>query len=171
MAKSKSKSKRTSKSKSKTSKGLIAGLSIGGVVVLIAGTLVVLHFMGVFDKLFKKKPSKSNTHKNCRGLKKGGSIDNNTSVIKNDLLTEGDQEMDILDLEVNGSVLTANLGPVGSIKVDIDKKTLTFPSDKPGGGMITEQVDMLYNESLNLIICISKDGDTEVAIDASYFGC
>tara|TARA_B100000900_G_C20531992_1_gene696742 strand:- start:672 stop:1349 length:678 start_codon:yes stop_codon:yes gene_type:complete len=58
MAKSKSRSKRKSKrtSKPRTShKGLIAGLSIGGVVALIAGALVVMFFMGVFDDLFKKK--------------------------------------------------------------------------------------------------------------------
>ena len=52
-SKSKSKSKRTSKPRT-SHKGLIAGLSIGGVVVLIAGALVVMFFMGVFDDLFKK---------------------------------------------------------------------------------------------------------------------
>lgn len=58
MAKSKSRSKRKSKrtSKPRTShKGLIAGLSITGVVALIAGALVVMYLMGVFDDLFKKK--------------------------------------------------------------------------------------------------------------------
>ena len=53
-SKSKSKSKRTSKPR--TSRiGLIAGLSIGGVVALIVGALVLMYFMGVFGDLFKKK--------------------------------------------------------------------------------------------------------------------
>ena len=52
--KSKSKSKRTSKPRT-SHKGLIAGLSIGGVVALIVGALVVMYFLGVFDDLFKKK--------------------------------------------------------------------------------------------------------------------
>ena len=52
--KSKLKSKRTSKP-NKSHKGLIAGLSIGGVVALIAGALVVMYFLGVFGDLFKKK--------------------------------------------------------------------------------------------------------------------
>jgi len=56
-SKSKSKSKLSSKSKPRTShKGLIAGLSIGGVVALIAGALVVLYLTGVLEKIFKKKP-------------------------------------------------------------------------------------------------------------------
>tara|TARA_X000000950_G_scaffold281595_1_gene378689 strand:+ start:1136 stop:1654 length:519 start_codon:yes stop_codon:yes gene_type:complete len=56
-SKSRSKSKRSSKSKSRSShKGLIAGLSIGGVVALIAGALVVLYLTGVLEKIFKKKP-------------------------------------------------------------------------------------------------------------------
>ena len=54
--KSKLKSKRTSKPK-KSHKGLIAGLSIGGVVALIAGALVVMYFLGVFKK--KSKPRQS----------------------------------------------------------------------------------------------------------------
>ena len=55
-SKSRSKSKRSSKSKSRSShKGLIAGLSIGGVVALIAGVLVVLYLTGVLEKIFKKK--------------------------------------------------------------------------------------------------------------------
>ena len=52
--KSKRKSKRTSKPRT-SHKGLIAGLSIGGVVALIAGALVVMYFLGVFGDLFKKK--------------------------------------------------------------------------------------------------------------------
>ncbi len=55
-SKSRSKSKRTSKSKSRTShKGLITGLSIGGIAVLIAGALVVLYLTGVLEKIFKKE--------------------------------------------------------------------------------------------------------------------
>tara|TARA_X000000950_G_scaffold287778_1_gene401590 strand:- start:13088 stop:13717 length:630 start_codon:yes stop_codon:yes gene_type:complete len=54
----KSKSKRTSKPRT-SHKGLIAGLSIVGVVALIAGVLVVLYLTGVFDDLFKKKSKPS----------------------------------------------------------------------------------------------------------------
>lgn len=177
----KSKSKRSSKSKPRTShKGLIAGLTAGGIAVLIAGALVVLYLTGVLEKIFKKKPhGKPSTGKPSTGkpsTKKCGKFEYPTTIFDkentNDWLEYSmDDDLNIIvifkdihdklttfnnyDYSIMDNKLTLNVSINSSNVVNLNSSTFTVNNtdalEKPIQSKFTTEYD-IKNDLLVLTI-------------------